>query len=444
MAHEGGAGKRLVAYVVPRQGKACPDPAELQLSLADRLPEHMVPAVYVRARARSRSPPRQGGPAGPPRSGGGHGRRGRPTWRRERWRRTCWRRSGPAPSASTAWASTTPSSAWAATRSARSRCSPWPRSGGSPCRSRSSSSTRRSGARRAGPARARGRAGVRARLPAVRSPLRRRTGSGSPPGSTTPTPSASSRPACSSTARSTARERSTTTHSYRISGRFDAELCRRAVERLVSRHPALRTAFDLASLWRAAAARSIHRRGPGAGGRPASAAGAGAARGRAGLAGREPPPSVRLEPPAARPLPRPPARRRELPVHLQPPPRGARRLERGGDAARSSSASIWRSAMAPRRCRSRRSPPRSTISSASSGASSASPEAAAFWDRALAGVEPTPVPRRGGGRTGRRGRGDAPRACFPPASPTACAAWRGRRPCRSRASSSPPTCGCSP
>ncbi|HSF40966.1 MAG TPA: amino acid adenylation domain-containing protein [Thermoanaerobaculia bacterium] len=45
-AREGEGGKRLVAYVVPRGGER-PAPAELRRFLSSRLPEHMVPAVFA-------------------------------------------------------------------------------------------------------------------------------------------------------------------------------------------------------------------------------------------------------------------------------------------------------------------------------------------------------------------------------------------------------------
>ena len=43
---DGGAEKRLVAYVVPRAG-AAPDPVKLRRALESRLPEHMVPSAFV-------------------------------------------------------------------------------------------------------------------------------------------------------------------------------------------------------------------------------------------------------------------------------------------------------------------------------------------------------------------------------------------------------------
>ncbi|HSF41610.1 MAG TPA: amino acid adenylation domain-containing protein [Thermoanaerobaculia bacterium] len=47
VAHEGDAGKRLVAYVVPKEGEQPATPADLRLFLSSRLPEHMVPATYL-------------------------------------------------------------------------------------------------------------------------------------------------------------------------------------------------------------------------------------------------------------------------------------------------------------------------------------------------------------------------------------------------------------
>jgi thioesterase domain-containing protein/acyl carrier protein len=43
---EGAAGRQLIAYVVPADGAAPPE-AELRRSLADRLPEYMIPAAFV-------------------------------------------------------------------------------------------------------------------------------------------------------------------------------------------------------------------------------------------------------------------------------------------------------------------------------------------------------------------------------------------------------------
>jgi amino acid adenylation domain-containing protein/non-ribosomal peptide synthase protein (TIGR01720 family) len=47
VAREGEAGRRLVAYVVPREGEPRPTGADLRIFLSSRLPEHMVPAAYV-------------------------------------------------------------------------------------------------------------------------------------------------------------------------------------------------------------------------------------------------------------------------------------------------------------------------------------------------------------------------------------------------------------
>ncbi len=47
VARDGEAGRRLVAYVVPRAGEPPPTAADLRLFLSHRLPEHMVPATYV-------------------------------------------------------------------------------------------------------------------------------------------------------------------------------------------------------------------------------------------------------------------------------------------------------------------------------------------------------------------------------------------------------------
>src|SRR5262249_23117549 len=47
VVHEEAGEKRLVAYVVPEEKQAEPSASELRQWLGERLPDHMVPAVFV-------------------------------------------------------------------------------------------------------------------------------------------------------------------------------------------------------------------------------------------------------------------------------------------------------------------------------------------------------------------------------------------------------------